>query len=186
MRSSPSGWLLCINGIQLLTVAFSKIFVPLRSAISNRRYSSAIILRSFLPYFWFVKGYGTIIEKTPLGHSSCIPSSMKGTYKSHFSLSDLYFLLATIRCRCSFNSGDAICVGALMYGGLPMVMSKPPPFEGREKTSWNQVCQRKNWLLADKSMSSKSMRMPCSSSSCFTMSAISFLNCAFLSCSGQA
>jgi len=42
---------------------------------------------------------------------------MKGTYKSHFSLSDLYFLLATIRCRCSFNSGDAICVGALMYGG---------------------------------------------------------------------
>ena len=57
---------------------------------------------------------------------------------------------------------------------------------GREKTSWNQVCQRKNWLLADKSMSSKSMRMPCSSSSCFTMSAISFLNCAFLSCSGQA
>ena len=35
-----------------------------------------------------------------------------------------------MRFRCSFNSGDAICVGALMYGGLPMVMSKPPPFEG--------------------------------------------------------
>ena len=120
-----------MNGIQLLTVALSKIFVPLRSAISNRQYSSTIILRSFLPYFWFVKGYGTIIEKTPLGERSCNPSSIKGTYKSHFSLSDLYFLHATMRCLCSFNSGDAICVGALMYGGLPIVMSNPPSFEGR-------------------------------------------------------
>lgn len=118
-----------MNGIQLLTVALSKIFVPLRSAISNRQYSSTIILRSFLPYFWFVKGYGTIIEKTPLGERSCNPSSIKGTYKSHFSLSDLYFLHATMRCLCSFNSGDAICVGALMYGGLPIVMSNPPSFE---------------------------------------------------------
>ena len=40
-----------------------------------------------------------------------------------------------MRFRCSFNSGDAICVGALMYGGLPMVMSKPPPFEGPEYTT---------------------------------------------------
>ena len=75
--------------------------------------------------------YGTIIEKTPLGQRSCNPSSIKGIYKSHFSLSDLYFLHPIIRWRCSFNSGDAICVGALMYGGLPIVMSKPPSFEGR-------------------------------------------------------
>lgn len=52
-----------------------------------------------------------------------------------------------MRFRCSFNSGDAICVGALMYGGLPMVMSKPPPFEGGYKDVWQlfgHVHTRKN------------------------------------------